>query len=148
MWGSHCSGYDEEIFVFWGIILRSPLKLNRRFEGTCRLPLHAVCFSLISCLAYSTLNIEATCYSETSVDFQRTTRRYIPEERTLRNHSCENLKSYTWILFSGMWCHAVWKKLTDVFGEAYCLHLQHRKIRQTRNQQESNTKYLINFSQI
>jgi hypothetical protein len=30
-------------------------------------------------LAYSsTLNMEATCYSETSVDFKRTTRRYIP----------------------------------------------------------------------
>jgi hypothetical protein len=29
-----------------------------------------------------------------SVDFQRTTRRYIPEDGTLRNHRCENLKSY------------------------------------------------------
>jgi hypothetical protein len=29
-----------------------------------------------------------------SVDFQRTTRRYIPENRTLHNHLCENLKSY------------------------------------------------------
>jgi hypothetical protein len=29
-----------------------------------------------------------TYYSEMSVDFQRTTRRYIPEDRTLRNHSC------------------------------------------------------------
>jgi hypothetical protein len=32
--------------------------------------------------------------SETSVDFQRTTRRYIPEDSTLHNHRCENLKSY------------------------------------------------------
>jgi hypothetical protein len=31
---------------------------------------------------------------ETSVDFQRTTRRYIPEDSTLHNHRCENLKSY------------------------------------------------------
>jgi hypothetical protein len=29
-----------------------------------------------------------------SVDFQRTTLRYIPEEITLHNHRCENLKSY------------------------------------------------------
>jgi hypothetical protein len=37
-------------------------------------------------LAYSsTLKMEVTCSSETSVDFQRTTRRYIPEERTLHN---------------------------------------------------------------
>jgi hypothetical protein len=34
----------------------------------------------VSCLAYtSTLNTEATFYSETSVDFPWTTRRYIPE---------------------------------------------------------------------
>jgi hypothetical protein len=40
---------------------------------------------LVSCLAYSsTLNMETTCFSETSVDFQRTIRRYIPEDRTLR----------------------------------------------------------------
>jgi hypothetical protein len=29
-----------------------------------------------------------------SVDFQQTTQRYIPEDRTLYNHLCENLKSY------------------------------------------------------
>jgi hypothetical protein len=41
------------------------------------------CFMLVSWLAYfSTLKIEATCSSETSVEFQRTTRRYIPENRT------------------------------------------------------------------
>jgi hypothetical protein len=28
------------------------------------------------------------------VDIQRTTQRYIPEDRTLHNHRCENLKSY------------------------------------------------------
>jgi hypothetical protein len=32
--------------------------------------------------------------SETSVGAQRTTRRYIPEDSTLHNHRCENLKSY------------------------------------------------------
>jgi hypothetical protein len=51
-------------------------------------------FMLISCLAYfSTLKMEAACSSETPVDFQRTTWRYIPEDRTLHNHRCENLKS-------------------------------------------------------
>jgi hypothetical protein len=38
--------------------------------------------------------IEAVCFSETLVDFQRTTMRYIPEESTLHNHRCENLKFY------------------------------------------------------
>jgi hypothetical protein len=39
----------------------------------------ATCFTLVSCVAYSSnLTIDATCSSETSVDFQRTARRYIP----------------------------------------------------------------------
>jgi hypothetical protein len=42
---------------------------------------------------YSALKMEATCTSETSMDFQRT-RRYIPENRNLHNHHWENLKSY------------------------------------------------------
>jgi hypothetical protein len=32
--------------------------------------------------------------SETSVDTQRITRRYIPEYGTLHDHRCENLKFY------------------------------------------------------
>jgi hypothetical protein len=39
--------------------------------------------------------MEVICSSETSVDTQRTTRCYIPEDATLHNHRCENLKSYT-----------------------------------------------------
>jgi hypothetical protein len=35
----------------------------------------------------STLKLEVTCSSETSVDFQRTTRSYTPEDRTLNYHS-------------------------------------------------------------
>jgi hypothetical protein len=38
--------------------------------------------------------MEAICSSETSADFQRTTKRYIPEDSTLYNHRCENLKSF------------------------------------------------------
>jgi hypothetical protein len=38
--------------------------------------------------------MKAICSSETSIDFQRTTRRYIPEDSTLHNHYCKNLKSY------------------------------------------------------
>jgi hypothetical protein len=52
-------------------------------------------FTLVSCSAYSlALKMEATCSSETSVDFQQTTQHYIPEDSTLHNHHCENLKSY------------------------------------------------------
>jgi hypothetical protein len=40
----------------------------------------ATCLTLVSCSAYSTLKMEAICSSETSVDFQLATRRYIPED--------------------------------------------------------------------
>jgi hypothetical protein len=43
-------------------------------------------------LIFSTLKMEAICSSEMSVDTQRTTRRYIPEDGTLHNHRCENLR--------------------------------------------------------
>jgi hypothetical protein len=51
--------------------------------GKQRLP--ATFYTLVSCLAYSsTLNMDATYFSETSVDFQQTIRRYIPEDRTIQ----------------------------------------------------------------
>jgi hypothetical protein len=90
--------------VFCGITPCSPLKVSRRFGKTCRLYIQGRKISharnqresrwqaeLVSCLA----NIEATCSSESSVDSHRTTRRYIPEDRTLHNHRYENLNSCT-----------------------------------------------------
>jgi hypothetical protein len=56
---------------------------HRRFGGTCRLHL-ATCFHVGFLLGvFFDLKMETSCCSETSVDFQRTTRRYIPEHRTL-----------------------------------------------------------------
>jgi hypothetical protein len=50
---------------------------------------------LVYCLVYySALKRDMTCSSETSVDFQRNARRYIPEDRSLHKYCCENLKSY------------------------------------------------------
>lgn len=37
--------------------------------------------------------MEAVCSSEASVDFQRTTLRYIPDDGTVHNHRCEDLQS-------------------------------------------------------
>jgi hypothetical protein len=46
-------------------------------------------FMLVSCLVYSsTMNIEVTSSSETSVDFRWTTQNYIPEDRTLQSTTC------------------------------------------------------------
>jgi hypothetical protein len=44
--------------------------------------------------------MKAIYYAETSVDFERTTRRYIAQDRTLHNHRCENLKFYVKIFIS------------------------------------------------
>jgi hypothetical protein len=85
-------------------MLFSPLKVNRRFGGTCRLHLQAwriseavlaICFTLVSCLTYSlTVKMAVTCSFEASVGFQRTTRLYMPENGSVHNLLRENLKSY------------------------------------------------------
>jgi hypothetical protein len=82
---------------FCDILPRSLLKVNWRFEE-----------SRVLCLAYSwTVNMEATCSSETSVRFQRTTRRYIREHRTL--HVIQRWQYKLWgyhgtdCLSSGLW---------------------------------------------
>jgi hypothetical protein len=46
-------------------------------------------------LIFLILKMEAIYSSETIVDFQWTTRRYIPQDRTLHDHVCENVKCYT-----------------------------------------------------
>jgi hypothetical protein len=83
--------------MFRDITPCSPLKVNRHFGGTYYYaePCLSPAFGLVSCSAYSsTLKMEAICTSDTSVDFQRTTRHCIPEDSTVHNHRCENLKSY------------------------------------------------------
>jgi hypothetical protein len=59
----------------------SPSRITRRFGGTCRLlPVSRRFF----CLAYfSTLKLGATRLYEMYIDFEQTTRRYVPEGTTL-----------------------------------------------------------------
>jgi hypothetical protein len=84
--------------IFWDITPYSPLKVNRRFGGTDYLHSQGRRISQASnqyeAGSKQSPKMEATCSSETLVDFQRTARRYIPQGRTLYNHRCENLKSY------------------------------------------------------
>jgi hypothetical protein len=47
--------------------------------------------------------MQTICSSETSVEAQQITRRHIPEDDTLHNHRCENLKSYRDVL---LWLYA------------------------------------------
>jgi hypothetical protein len=60
--------------IFWDIKPCSLLKVNRP------------AFTLVSCSADpSTVKVSAIRSSETSVDFQRSTERCVPEEFSLRN---------------------------------------------------------------
>jgi hypothetical protein len=65
-------------------------------------------FTLVSCSAYSTVKTWAICSSETSVDFQRYTRRYIPEDSTLQYlYWCEvssRCRNWRWLLQMAQWC--------------------------------------------
>jgi hypothetical protein len=95
--------------IFWDITPCSPSNVNRLSGGAYRLHFQGWRISrarnqreskwqaefFASCSAYSsTLKMEAICSTETSIDIRRTTRRYIPEDSTLHNHRCENLKSW------------------------------------------------------
>jgi hypothetical protein len=74
--------------IFWDITPCSPLSANRRFWGTYRLHLQGrrYNFSKKPATKQVVLKMEAICSSETSVDTQRTTRHYIPEDYTLHNY--------------------------------------------------------------
>jgi hypothetical protein len=65
-------------------------------------------FTLVSGSTYSTLKMEAICFSERSVYFRRTTRHYIPEDKTLHGHRCENIKSY--IIYIYMSTLQIWRR--------------------------------------
>jgi hypothetical protein len=82
--------------IFWDITPCSPLSVNRRFGGTYRLHLQGrrIRRARNQCESRWQAELEAMCSSETSVDFQRTEQRYIPEDGTLHNHRWENFKSY------------------------------------------------------
>jgi hypothetical protein len=53
------------------------------------------------------MKMEAICSSETSVNYQRTARRYISEDRRLPNHRFENLSSYM-LICSSSTCGYYW----------------------------------------
>jgi hypothetical protein len=59
-----------------------------------------VCLMLVSCLAYSSaLEMEVMCSSKRLVEFRRKVWHYIPEDITLHNRWCENVKSYAMIFY-------------------------------------------------
>jgi hypothetical protein len=85
---------------------------------------------LVSCLVYSlTMKMEAIYSSETSVDFQSTIWRYVPEDITLQNHCCENLTSY-----NPFTCHSLSTSLKIIRHLYFCKY--HRLNEIKRNSQK------------
>jgi hypothetical protein len=90
-------GFEQEILR---IVLScgtpcSLLKVNRRFGGTHRLRFQCRRINQVKNQSEACDPEDVGDMSpEKSVEFQQTTRRYIPEDRKLHNHRCENLKSY------------------------------------------------------
>jgi hypothetical protein len=132
-------------FLSWIIPLRKwsryiPPKRRLTFSGVGLL---GTCFTLVSCLAYLSAKMEAICSSETSVDFQLTTRRYIPEAGTLHNHRCENLSSYIFISSASMTDllqRTIWSryKSTDLQCEM-CSVFTARRVRGLRAEETAST---------
>jgi hypothetical protein len=72
--------------------------------------------TLVSCLVQSSiLKMEATYSSETSVDFQRATQRYILEDRTLSNCRCENSDAVDFVRTLG----ALWARPQNIMVSCY-----------------------------
>jgi hypothetical protein len=69
--------------IFWDITPCSPLKVNRRFGGTYSLHLQGRRIRRARNQCESRWQADS---SETPVDTQWTTRRYIPEDGTFHNH--------------------------------------------------------------
>jgi hypothetical protein len=84
--------------IIWYITPFSPLKSNRSFGGPCRLHLQGRRISQVGNRRESRWQAEL-CFKleeissyETPGDVPITTRSYIPEDGTLHNHGCEDLK--------------------------------------------------------
>jgi hypothetical protein len=120
-------------FRKWVIFPSSGGKHTKRF-------LLATCLHAGFLLAYfSTLKMEAICSSQTSVDFQQTTRRYIPEDGTLPTQitlmfvGSEPLSAVAKnnrLLSSGVWHPYRLVGVPRRLLGTYCFHVQSKMISQ------------------
>jgi hypothetical protein len=77
--GDKASLNKQELVVGFEVFTMMIMKISIFWDLT------PCAFALVFCFTYSsTLKMEATFSSKTSVDFQRTTRPYIPEDSTLQ----------------------------------------------------------------
>jgi hypothetical protein len=94
--------YDLKSTIFWDIMLCSPLKVIQWFGGTYRLHLQGQ-------------------QGEQDTIVKAGGKCYVPEDNTLHNHFCKNLRSYK-ICFVKMLCGLA--EAHHHFGGTYCFHPQ------------------------
>jgi hypothetical protein len=83
---SHAGGCEQQYLLVYDAVKSVPSRPKFRKHMLAPSAHVAVYFRAVPCLAHSSaLKMEPTCSSETSIDFQRTTQHYIPEDRTHRN---------------------------------------------------------------
>jgi hypothetical protein len=95
--GIKCNHAGSEVITAAIIYITqcSPLKVNRLFGATSppssgsNKPIKIQASKWV-CHLLSRWDLDLWCSSETSVDFQRTTRHYLPEDRTL--HGCNQIQ--------------------------------------------------------
>jgi hypothetical protein len=89
--------------------------------SSAKTSLPPACLMVFAELISSTLKMEAICSSETSVETRGTTRHHIPEDDTLHNHRCENLKSYIGTLF---WHNVQYVCKQYIFLQMWLVHCE------------------------
>lgn len=89
----------EKNCILWDVTPCTPLKISRRFGVVCHLCLQdrRISQTIPACsrqqVGFSTLKVDLTFSSQTAIDLQWATRRFMPEDRTGLVHRCENRKS-------------------------------------------------------
>jgi hypothetical protein len=79
---SHSGGYEEFYLLGYNAVQSVENQTTFRRNILLSSSEFVLCFLLVSCWAYSsTLKMEATCSSETSIDFERTTHQYIAQDK-------------------------------------------------------------------
>jgi hypothetical protein len=114
-----CSLSYSDFHTYSVVIYGGTLDISARFPQCFKTnACHLLACWFLAKLISSTLKMEAIYSSETSVDTQRTPRRNIPEDDTLHNHRCENLKS-SLLLFVFVSCHS--SSCQRVLSSFYCI---------------------------
>jgi hypothetical protein len=142
LWDSHSDGYADFCLLWYNAVdCKPPFWRNTSppFSGLKNKPsrrpawnraLLATFFVLVSCLAcFSTLQMEAKFSSETSVDFQPTTRHCILEDGTIFFNTILSFRwvgsAYRWLRCElHIWSDRLLHYMTLVMG-LHTLHLRH-----------------------